>query len=499
MHRLGRLPHQHPTVSLPTPCNGSVTGGRLLFRAAVRAVTVPLRREICVSAQMRTKNACASFFTRYSENRPNTRFEACSARDSPQSLRCRGGTCSPQWVPPPFVKGRRSGGAGGSSPPPQRCGGGSFQLRPLTAVVRPAVPPTVVACPSHSSPPRRGNASRSRAARRLRRLLRSRSARPLAAPPSATRCRAPAAPSRPAPSRRRATGRPRTCAGRVARRVGGRVGAGRRSARSARSGRSRRSRHPDRSPTSSSTAPTGSGSIAAPGPSASPPGSADEAEVRALAVQLIARGGRHIDEATPAVDVRLGRGIRVHAVLPPVSSAGTLISVRVPRAAGFPLAALARAGMFDDGQESLLREAVAARRNLLVTGAGGAGKTTLLAALLGEASHAGAHRAHRGRRRAPRGAPARGRRSRRARRTSRARAGSASTRCCARRCACAPTGSSSASAAERSCASSSPRSTPATTAGPARCTRTRSPTCRRGSRRSAPRRACRPRPSRGRP
>jgi pilus assembly protein CpaF len=117
-----------------------------------------------------------------------------------------------------------------------------------------------------------------------------------------------------------------------------------------------------------------------------PSWAADEAEVRALAVQLVARGGRHIDEATPAVDVRLGRGIRVHAVLPPVSSAGTLISVRVPRAAGFPLAALARAGMFDDGQESLLRDAVAARRNLLVTGAGGAGKTTLLAALLGEAS-----------------------------------------------------------------------------------------------------------------
>ena len=42
---------------------------------------------------------------------------------------------------------------------------------------------------------------------------------------------------------------------------------------------------------------------------------ADEAEVRALAVRLIARGGRHVDEATPAVDVRLGRGIRVHAVL----------------------------------------------------------------------------------------------------------------------------------------------------------------------------------------
>ena len=122
------------------------------------------------------------------------------------------------------------------------------------------------------------------------------------------------------------------------------------------------------------------------GPEHEPAWSADEAEVRALAVRLIARGGRHIDEATPAVDVRLGRGIRVHAVLPPVSSDGTLISVRVPRASGFQLAALVRAGMVDTNQERLLRDAIAARRNLLVTGAGGTGKTTLLAALLGEAS-----------------------------------------------------------------------------------------------------------------
>ena len=121
------------------------------------------------------------------------------------------------------------------------------------------------------------------------------------------------------------------------------------------------------------------------GPEREPTWAADEAEVRALAVRLIARGGRHIDEATPAVDVRLGRGIRVHAVLPPVSTVGTLLSVRVPRAAGFPLAALARAGMVDAAQESMLRDAVATRKNLLVTGAGGAGKTTLLAALLGEA------------------------------------------------------------------------------------------------------------------
>jgi pilus assembly protein CpaF len=121
------------------------------------------------------------------------------------------------------------------------------------------------------------------------------------------------------------------------------------------------------------------------GPEPEPTWRADEAEVRALAVRLIARGGRHIDEATPAVDVRLGRGIRVHAVLPPVSTSGTLLSIRIPRVAGFPLAALAKAGMLDAEHEKVLRDAVAARRNLLVTGAGGTGKTTLLAALLGEA------------------------------------------------------------------------------------------------------------------
>jgi len=113
--------------------------------------------------------------------------------------------------------------------------------------------------------------------------------------------------------------------------------------------------------------------------------SADESAVRQLAVKLIARGGRHIDEATPAVDVRVGRGIRIHAVLPPISTGGTAISVRIPRPGGFSLAALTRAGMLSADHEQLLRDAVARRWNVLVTGAGGSGKTTLLAALLGEA------------------------------------------------------------------------------------------------------------------
>ena len=116
----------------------------------------------------------------------------------------------------------------------------------------------------------------------------------------------------------------------------------------------------------------------------------DERGIRDLAVRLIALGGRHIDEASPCVDVRLADGIRVHAVLPPVSSTGTLLSIRLPRAQRLSLDALAAAGLFGQGEAAAaqlagLRAAVLDRQNLLVTGAAGSGKTTLLAALLGEA------------------------------------------------------------------------------------------------------------------
>ncbi|MBF4514027.1 TadA family conjugal transfer-associated ATPase [Plantibacter sp. VKM Ac-2885] len=114
----------------------------------------------------------------------------------------------------------------------------------------------------------------------------------------------------------------------------------------------------------------------------------DEATIRALAVRLVARGGRHVDEATPCVDVRLQDGVRVHVVLPPVSTRGTLLSIRVPRDEALGFDALQAAGMFPATVAELLRDAVAARTNILITGAGGSGKTTLLGALLGLASPA---------------------------------------------------------------------------------------------------------------
>lgn len=104
--------------------------------------------------------------------------------------------------------------------------------------------------------------------------------------------------------------------------------------------------------------------------------------VRALAVALISAGGRHIDELTPCADVRLGNGIRVHAILPPASVGGAAISIRVPRQEPLSFAALTQSSFCTPRQKSLLEHAVASRRNLLITGSTGSGKTTVLAALI---------------------------------------------------------------------------------------------------------------------
>lgn len=104
--------------------------------------------------------------------------------------------------------------------------------------------------------------------------------------------------------------------------------------------------------------------------------SADEA--RALVVHLIALGGRHIDEAAPCCDVRLGEGVRVHGVLPPVSTGGALLSLRLPR----PMPPSVTELGLPSPATAALGRALTARLTLLVTGATGSGKTTLLSAWL---------------------------------------------------------------------------------------------------------------------
>lgn len=107
----------------------------------------------------------------------------------------------------------------------------------------------------------------------------------------------------------------------------------------------------------------------------------DDAHVLHVIDRILAPLGRRVDEASPMVDARLPDGSRVNAVIPPLALDGPALTIR--RFSSEPLtgADLVRLGTIDAGMLDLLRAAVRARRNMLVTGGTGSGKTTTLAAL----------------------------------------------------------------------------------------------------------------------
>jgi pilus assembly protein CpaF len=108
----------------------------------------------------------------------------------------------------------------------------------------------------------------------------------------------------------------------------------------------------------------------------------DEAAVRRLAQRLAASAGRRLDAAAPTVDARLPGGIRLHAVLPPISPRGTVISLRIVARRTYSLGELEDLGSLLPEMTAALRELVAARLAFLITGGTGTGKTTLLSSLL---------------------------------------------------------------------------------------------------------------------
>lgn len=91
---------------------------------------------------------------------------------------------------------------------------------------------------------------------------------------------------------------------------------------------------------------------------------ADESAVRRLAQRLALAAGRRLDDAQPWVDGQLtgigvgGFAVRLHAVLPPVATQGTCLSLRVLRPATQDLAALAAAGAIDPAAAALVADIV---------------------------------------------------------------------------------------------------------------------------------------------
>ena len=106
-------------------------------------------------------------------------------------------------------------------------------------------------------------------------------------------------------------------------------------------------------------------------------------DLRPLAVRLAGVAGRRLDDAQPWVDGVLPGGVRLHAVLSPLAD-GPHLSLRFARHRPGGVESLVALGSLGRDLAVLLREVVAARASLVVTGGTGAGKTTVLAALVAE-------------------------------------------------------------------------------------------------------------------
>jgi pilus assembly protein CpaF len=104
----------------------------------------------------------------------------------------------------------------------------------------------------------------------------------------------------------------------------------------------------------------------------------DAAHLTRILDRMVSAHGRHLEEATPYVDVRLPDGSRLHAIIAPLSALGSVVSIRRHRAQPFSLEQFVASGALSAEAASFLGQAVLERRNILVSGGASAGKTTLL-------------------------------------------------------------------------------------------------------------------------
>jgi pilus assembly protein CpaF len=104
----------------------------------------------------------------------------------------------------------------------------------------------------------------------------------------------------------------------------------------------------------------------------------DNAHLMRIIEKIVSAVGRRIDESSPMVDARLADGSRVNVIIPPLAIDGPHLSIR--RFGQTPISEqdLLASQTLTQPMLELLRAAVRARLNIVVSGGTGAGKTTLL-------------------------------------------------------------------------------------------------------------------------
>jgi len=88
--------------------------------------------------------------------------------------------------------------------------------------------------------------------------------------------------------------------------------------------------------------------------------------------------GRRVDHSTPFVDARLPDGSRVHAVIPPVSLSGPVLTIRKFCRDSMTCDQLLELGTYSQKLQEVLETVVESRLNVIISGASSTGKTTLL-------------------------------------------------------------------------------------------------------------------------
>lgn len=110
----------------------------------------------------------------------------------------------------------------------------------------------------------------------------------------------------------------------------------------------------------------------------------DEEGIFYLIQRMIQGSGRRLDMSSPFVDFRVKEGMRVTAVIPPVSAVSPLFCVRKACKGILSLEDLRKMGTLNQKLLDFLKYCVKARLNILVSGSTGVGKTTLMHLLINE-------------------------------------------------------------------------------------------------------------------
>jgi pilus assembly protein CpaF len=107
----------------------------------------------------------------------------------------------------------------------------------------------------------------------------------------------------------------------------------------------------------------------------------DESHLRRIITKMVGQIGRRIDESSPMVEARLPDGSRVHAIVPPLSLTGPLLTIRKFAQNRFAMDELVQIGTVSAAAADFLARCVRADVSMLISGGTGTGKTTLLNAL----------------------------------------------------------------------------------------------------------------------